>query len=412
MKLLHFADVHLGMENYGRLDPKTGLSSRLFDFCRCFDFLVDYAIKNKVDAALFAGDAYKTRDPSPTYQRAFAQRIKRLAEAGIKVVMVPGNHDLPLALGKAHTLDIFATLKIPNVYILSEPGIFKIPHLPLQIVALPWLSRQQLLAKEENLKLTAEKTAELLKEKLNQIVKELIKKLSPDTPAVLLAHGAVESAQYGAERNITVGSDIPLSLETLTHSPFAYIGLGHIHKHQVIKESPPIIYSGSIERIDFSEEKEDKGFVVVNLEEKTTFPLPNRANWQFIKVPARSFKTIEVKINEQDSDPTATVVARVQKENIKETVVRLIIQTPKSKVGEIRETPIREALSSAFFIASINKEMEGKEEKKTIEVFSDNLMEKTTTDWVREYFQLKGLPPEKKEKLMEITEELLDTPDV
>ncbi|MBI2588447.1 exonuclease SbcCD subunit D [Candidatus Berkelbacteria bacterium] len=403
MKFIHFADVHLGMENYGRLDPKTGLSSRLFDFCRCFDFLVDYAIENKVDAALFAGDAYKTRDPSPTYQRAFAQRIKKMAEAGIPVVMIPGNHDLPLAMGKAHTLEIFSTLKIPNVYILSQPEILKIPNLPLQIVALPWLSRQQLLAKEEDLKLTAEKTQELLKEKLNQTVKELIIKLSPDTPAVLLAHSAVESAQYGAERNITVGSDIPLGLELLVHSPFSYIGLGHIHKHQVLKEKPPIVYSGSIERIDFSEEKEDKGFVVVEIEKNAP------ARWQFIKVPARSFKTITVKVGEQDIDPTATVVGRVQQENIAETVVRLIIHTPLSKVGEIRETPIRESLSDAFFIASINKEVENKEEVKTIEVFSDNLMEKTTTDWVREYLKLKSKSPRETEKLMKITEDLLES---
>ena len=79
IKILHFADLHLGVENYGRLDPQTGLSTRLADFLRCFDFLVDHAAHHDVDLALFAGDAFKTRDPSPTYQREFARRIRRLA---------------------------------------------------------------------------------------------------------------------------------------------------------------------------------------------------------------------------------------------------------------------------------------------------------------------------------------------
>src|SRR2546421_728635 len=51
MKLLHFADLHLGVENYGRTDPATGLSSRLGDFLRTFDEVVDYAIRERVDAA-------------------------------------------------------------------------------------------------------------------------------------------------------------------------------------------------------------------------------------------------------------------------------------------------------------------------------------------------------------------------
>nr|HID12517.1 hypothetical protein [Anaerolineae bacterium] len=63
--LLHFADLHIGIENYGRLDPATGVNRRVLDFLR---------------------------RPSPTYQRAFAPRVKRLADA---VVLLVGNHDLP-----------------------------------------------------------------------------------------------------------------------------------------------------------------------------------------------------------------------------------------------------------------------------------------------------------------------------
>ncbi|TSC63330.1 MAG: exonuclease SbcD, partial [Microgenomates group bacterium Gr01-1014_93] len=88
MKLLHFSDIHIGMENYGKLDPETGLSTRLLDFFNTFDFIVDTAISEKVDAVLFAGDAYKTRDPNPTQQRGFGERIRRIAKSGIPVILV------------------------------------------------------------------------------------------------------------------------------------------------------------------------------------------------------------------------------------------------------------------------------------------------------------------------------------
>ncbi|MBI4340439.1 MAG: metallophosphoesterase, partial [Chloroflexi bacterium] len=109
MKLLHFADLHIGVENYGRPDPETGLSTRLLDFLAAYDELADYAQSEGVDAVLFAGDAYKSRDPSQTHQREFARRIARMAEAGIPVYLLTGNHDLPAVAGRASALEIFPT---------------------------------------------------------------------------------------------------------------------------------------------------------------------------------------------------------------------------------------------------------------------------------------------------------------
>ncbi|MEC8931542.1 MAG: metallophosphoesterase [Candidatus Latescibacterota bacterium] len=73
MRLLHLADLHLGTENYGRLDPATGLHSRLMDFLQCLASLFDHAIDEQFDAVLLAGDVYRTPTPNPTWQREFAQ---------------------------------------------------------------------------------------------------------------------------------------------------------------------------------------------------------------------------------------------------------------------------------------------------------------------------------------------------
>src|SRR5512136_712231 len=101
IRILHTADLHIGMENYGQIDPATGINGRVMDFLRRFNAVIDYALDNEVDLFLFAGDAYKTRDPNSTYRREFARRIKRLADAGIPTVLLVGNHDLPSMEKKA-----------------------------------------------------------------------------------------------------------------------------------------------------------------------------------------------------------------------------------------------------------------------------------------------------------------------
>src|SRR5207244_12949828 len=117
LRLAHLADTHIGMENYGRINPETGLNQRLHDFLSSLDQAIDGALHAQVDLVVFAGDIYKTRDPTPTHQREFARRIFRLSSAGIKVVIVAGNHDIPLSVGRATSVDIFKALEVPSVLV-------------------------------------------------------------------------------------------------------------------------------------------------------------------------------------------------------------------------------------------------------------------------------------------------------
>ena len=108
MRIVHFADVHIGVENYGKPDPETGLSSRLVDFLSTLDEVVDYAIDSQADLALFCGDAYKSRDPTQTHQREFAKRVARLASAGVPVFLLVGNHDMPFIASRQAPWRFFA----------------------------------------------------------------------------------------------------------------------------------------------------------------------------------------------------------------------------------------------------------------------------------------------------------------
>ena len=104
MRILHFSDLHIGVENYGRIDPETGLSTRLGDFLDSLEQVVEFALNEGGDLVLLAGDAYKGRDPTQTHQREFAKRLNRLSQAGIPTFLLVGNHDLPAASRAASDL--------------------------------------------------------------------------------------------------------------------------------------------------------------------------------------------------------------------------------------------------------------------------------------------------------------------
>ena len=126
IKFLHVADTHIGVENYGRLDSGTGLHTRLQDFIKSLRFAFEEAIKENVDLVIFAGDAYRSCDPTPTHQREFASLIHMLSAREIPIVMITGNHDSPVSYGKASSVDIFGTLGTRGVHIASEDRLINI----------------------------------------------------------------------------------------------------------------------------------------------------------------------------------------------------------------------------------------------------------------------------------------------
>src|SRR5205085_4261968 len=130
---------------------------------------------------------------------------------------------------------------------------------PLQIVTLPWVTRSSILSKEEHRGRSLRELNERLVQNVESLVGDLVEKLEPDLPAVLLGHCHLFGAEIGAERWLVVGEDPMVSVGALRHPNVDYVALGHIHRKQLVPGDPPIAYSGSINRVDFSEEDEAKG---------------------------------------------------------------------------------------------------------------------------------------------------------
>lgn len=358
MRILHFSDVHIGVENYGSIDPDTGQNSRLTDFLTTFDQVVDFALNNQVDLVLFAGDAYKSRDPSQTHQKEFAKRIARLSQANIPVFLLLGNHDLPHIASRATALDIFHTLSVPNVTIGDRLDTYVIQTLsgPLQIISLPWIRRSNFIAREETRNLTIDQINQQLQERVTNLLTQQIQALDSSIPAILVAHASLNTAKTSSEQSMLLGRDPILMQSALADPSLDYIALGHIHKHQILSQNPHVVYSGSLERIDFGEEHDEKGFCLIELNQSN--PQGQRmVDFSFHHVKARSFLTIEVKVN-SEQNPTDEAIKAIARRNISGSIVRIKITMPQEVENLLREDQVNEALVTAQFIAPIIRDVQ------------------------------------------------------
>ncbi|MFC1910478.1 exonuclease SbcCD subunit D [Chloroflexota bacterium] len=409
MKIIHFADLHLGVEAYGRADPETGLSTRLVDFLRSFDEMVKFAIDNKADLMLFCGDAYKSREPSQTQQREFAKRIRRLSLNNIPIFLLIGNHDLPNAVGRATATEIFDTLAVENVYVSSKPGIYSIPTASgnIQIVSLPWLRRSSLLAmlgKEDGRALNFNQINDRLQEILTGLIAENAAKLDPKLPAILSAHVWVLNARTGSEKHMTIGHEHMLLAGNVAHPSFDYVALGHIHRHQVLHDRPPVVYSGSLNRLDFGDEDDEKGFYVIDIETENRTG-KRSVSYQFHPVSGRRFVTINVNIAPDDLDPSATALKAIheQTDKARDSIVRLNLNVPSANAGQLRDNEIRQALSDAHYF-TIARDI-----KKDTRLRLGNISaeEMTPIDALQKWLETKTVPQEKADTLIEYGQRLM-----
>ncbi len=271
LHILHFADAHIDMANYGRHDAASGLPVRVMDFLKSLDTIVNTAIDEQVDLVLFAGDAFKDRTPAPTFQREWGRRLMRLARAGIPTLLLVGNHDIAPALGRAHAMESFDTLEVPHIKVIDSPkflGPEDLEDLPLQVLALPWVSRSGLMAHLGMSASDPNLVYEALEQRLTDLINGWVEQLDSTLPAVLTAHCSVQGAKYGGERMVMLGADLVLPASLVKNPRLDYVALGHIHKAQNLNENahPPVIYPGSIERVDWGEAEDDKFFVIATVQ--------------------------------------------------------------------------------------------------------------------------------------------------
>lgn len=347
VKILHFADAHIDMANYGRHDPQTGLPMRVMDFLKSLDEIIQTAIDEKVDLVIFAGDAYKDRSPAPTYQREWGKRIMRLSRAGIQTLLLTGNHDISPSTGRAHAIQEFDTLDVRHVKVLDKPQSLSpedLEGLPVNVIALPWISRSGLMASLELGGTDPEETYKILGERISELIEDWIAEADPNLPIILTAHASVEGAKYGTERMVMLGNDVVLPPALVKDKRLDYVALGHIHKPQNLNEGghPPVIYPGSIERVDFGEASDKKYFILADVSKGST-----DVTWRELE-NIRPFIDIHVTLQSDEGINHKLQEALPPKEALEDAIVRMVIEYQREWEVLIDEATLRALAASAF----------------------------------------------------------------
>jgi exonuclease SbcD len=408
MKIVHTADLHIGLESHGPINPHTGLPRRQEDFLKALDQIVERAISERADLVIMAGDIYKGRDPTPTHQREFARRVLRLSQRGIPVFLLAGNHDVPNAVSRATSIDIFGELEIEGVSVGRTNQVWRLqtPSGPLLLGAHPWMQRSHLMARDEY----RAKSAAEIERAMADIIAESIADLAAEVqeiqkepeferaPAVLAAHLHAKEARDGAERSLTVGTDPLIPIQHVALPTFDYVALGHIHAYQKLYAKPPAVYPGSIERVNFGEETEKKGFVIAEVAR-------GNCEWEFVELEGtRRFVTIEAKaLTDDPTDATLKQIERRRSE-IPDAVVRVRVEMSLQNQATFDETRVRNALTDAFWVWEIYRNVERPARMRYAGV---SVEEKSPLELLDDYFADRQVPDDERQRLRVYAERLM-----
>jgi exonuclease SbcD len=256
-----------------------------------------------------------------------------------------------------------------------------------------------LLAREEHREKTIAELDSLVQRLVAENIQALAEQVDPSLPAVLLGHFSVSEAKLGSERTVMLGRDVVVLKSVLADPTWDYVALGHIHRHQELNggQHPPIVYCGSLERIDFGEEKEAKGFVMAEVQRGNTA-------WEFHPVAARPFVTIRVDVRDE-ADPLAVLLEAIAQHDVAGAVVRVIAQARPEQEGLLRDADIRQALEEAYYVASINKEIERAYRQR---LGGESPEELTPAELLARYLESKETPPERIKVLLQYAEEIFE----
>ncbi len=264
MRFLHTGDWHVGKAIRGR--------SRMDEHAAALEHVVAIAVDRGVDAVLVAGDVYEHRAPSPEADAAVFDALLRLSEAGIRVVVIPGNHD------SAARLDAFGRLLRPlgidavaRVMPPDAGGIRVVPSRDgselAEVACVPFVPERRFGDAAALFESTAT-WFQSYAEGMGELLSAMAAGFTPGRASVVLGHLFTDGALVtpgGGEREITIGMAYAVPPSRLP-GHVSYIALGHVHLAQPVKGSPaPARFAGSLLQLDFGEAGQRKSVAVVDV---------------------------------------------------------------------------------------------------------------------------------------------------
>ena len=321
-KILFVSDIHIGIRYSFRVDLRTGISDRTLDFINALARVVDYAIKEEIDIFVISGDLYDRVTIGPTLLRLVREKIwKPLIKSNIPVILVGGNHDSPQMIEKGSPFG--EVTLIPNSTAVRNPQTFNVTALhskeEIGFVLLPYMTATQAVTyAEKYMKEEYEKEEHMARsqEFYRTIVNRYVSRLDTKIK-IIVGHFFVESSKIGV---IPYPDQLPhefiFKRDMLPLDQVDLAVFGHIHTPQTLCDEKVLI-PGSLERVDFGETNEDKGFYILDTMNKSL---------KFISNNPRSLIKVYIEVPEGTENPTDYILNIIKKKNLENAIVRITIR--------------------------------------------------------------------------------------
>jgi exonuclease SbcD len=341
-KVVVVGDIHEGI-NFGfNIDAETGISKRALDIHDNFAKTAQYAIENSSELFVVLGDMFDRTHVSPTFRELIRRDvIEPLNREGIQVWILAGNHDQPHGEKKGTSIDDFRGYN--NVSVFRKPSIeeMEIGGKKVGFVIVPYLHPEQiarLVREKEGTEIAREQMFLMGQRLLKQWIENRVNELETDIK-IMFGHYYLEGAKLRETASPEILPGEFSFTQDMIPSNLDLAVFGHVHLHQVMGKSPELVYTGAIERVDWGERDDKKGFVVISPH--------NKRLWEFNELPVREMVKIslDIKVNE---DATQKILDAIPEE-VEEKMFRLEIGLDEGVRERISESRISEKLKGAFY---------------------------------------------------------------
>ncbi|MEE8398275.1 MAG: metallophosphoesterase, partial [Desulfobacterales bacterium] len=325
VRILLFGDTHLGFDF--PFKPRIKRPRRGHDFFANMDRVMAAAIKHRVDGVVHTGDLfYRSKVPQQLVDKVF-EPIHRIADKGIPVYIVPGNHErsaIPYSGFSRH----------PRVHVFDRPRTFTLVAngRTLALSGFPYEPKR-------------------IRDRFPEILAATGWRQTLSDYRVLCMHHCVEGATVGVHNYTFRYAPDVVRIADIPHC-YAAVVTGHIHRFQVLtgdlrdKSIPtPILYPGSTERTSFAEKNEKKGYIILDITEGAS-PGGCLGQWTFHPLPARPMIQLDMSVARMSGSEIEAWVAATLREYPESSIVKISVHgTIRKGQEKIFSAPILRSLA-------------------------------------------------------------------
>lgn len=316
------ADWHIGAS------PDFGApGQRVSDQARMAREIASLVTSEQVDVVIEAGDVFHRRRPTPVEYLAWREFADWVT---VPILSVTGNHDLAsLDMPDAQQPVVGATHRH-----YRRPAVVRFPE--FEVAMLPWTIPSAAVTDWVG---SYEGAVSSVGESLVEIAAALRARCGP--AAMLVLHWSLSGAVTPSGVSTAEFREPVIPVSELVGQGWSAVCAGHIHRRQILSESPLVFYPGSPWAVDWGEIREPHGVTVFDVSE-----LGAVTGVRHIDIEDRPF----VAIDEIEWDDDAPILPAVQ-----DAVVRVRVEIPAESNGHPLDGLGADGLRRLIYEAGANR---------------------------------------------------------